>query len=87
MCEASNAFVHGDPSLKDDLISSSLMTSVASLLTDVLAKSFTDYHPEKYKRASEASQAGINGTDCSVAYPKCSLDPLHRPQPQLFLKS
>ncbi|XP_064081977.1 uncharacterized protein LOC135198338 [Macrobrachium nipponense] len=53
---------------------------LASLLTQVAAKSFTGYNSKRYRRALKAGEAGRGGANCLLAYPRCALlKARHRP--------
>lgn len=45
---------------------------VASLMSQVTAKAFTDHQQARYELAVSAGEAGRNGTDCQLLFPSCS---------------
>lgn len=78
LCEA-NRVLHQEES-NYSFVEGTASGIVASLLSQVAAKSFTDYNPKRYLVALKAAEAGRNGADCGAAFPKCSyLRPHHMP--------
>ncbi|CAL4138365.1 unnamed protein product, partial [Meganyctiphanes norvegica] len=45
---------------------------VASLMSQVAAKAFTDHQQDRYVWAVSAGEAGRNGTDCQLLFPQCT---------------
>ena len=91
MCEANSALMMNNeydiPEAQSNILTSSVMTIVSSLLSNTLAKSFTNYDMHKLNMAVNAAQVGRNGTDCEHLYKKCTLKPQYIPQPHILFRT
>ncbi|XP_042870326.1 uncharacterized protein LOC122252112 [Penaeus japonicus] len=79
MCEANRALLQ--EASQGNRVDEAVGGVVASLLSQVLSKSFSDYNPERYKQALRAAEAGRKGTaECARLFPECpELRELHSP--------
>ncbi|XP_027226517.2 uncharacterized protein [Penaeus vannamei] len=71
MCEANRALLQ--EASQGSRVDEAAGGLVASLLSQVLSKSFSDYDPERYKQALRAAEAGRKeGADCASLFPGCA---------------
>ncbi|XP_037784551.1 uncharacterized protein LOC119580473 [Penaeus monodon] len=71
MCEANRALLQ--EASRGNWVDEAAGGLVASLLSQVLSKSFSDYNPETYKQALRAAEAGRKeGADCARLFPGCA---------------